>query len=493
MSLNTLTFTRPITRHMSLETLSPTFDSSTRHTSITTSTFNLVSTVIGGGILSIPFAYATTGLLLTSIYILVASVMAGFSLYILCSCSRRTGGCSYSDVVRIAFGTTAELSVTLILTVFLLFVTTAYMILMRDINTSLLTFLLFPLPPNTVLFYSVLLCIPCMLMRDLHSLRYNCYVGFLSVLILLLSIIYKSINVNLEDPGRLEGNVLMVTESFYDCTFAFPLIALAFLSQFNMLSVHASLYNPTRRRLLTVIISCVSTCTILFLLFGISGYMYGLGETRDNVLLNFDDDDGVIVYGKAGLGVTIMAGISMIVLPCRGAIFETVKLCRRKEEGEEGEKTPLTKHMKEKYMDEAMDTFALEYDTPLSISEDSTSPRELFSHVTVTLAIAGTCFTAACYCPGVSTVWSICGSSLGFIIAYILPSACYIKLRGKKGRNARVVGSWIMLVVSSVGCVVCTIQAVDKVLRGSPTVADEFSDFYDDDFHNVTADDRGML
>ena len=78
-----------------------------------------------------------------------------------------------------------------------------------------------------------------MLMRDLHSLRYNCYVGFLSVLILLLSIIYKSINVNLEDPGRLEGNVLMVTESFYDCTFAFPLIALAFLSQFNMLSVHA--------------------------------------------------------------------------------------------------------------------------------------------------------------------------------------------------------------------------------------------------------------
>ena len=76
--------------------------------------------------------------------------------------------------------------------------------------------------------------------------------------------------------------------------------------------------------------------------------MYGLGETRDNVLLNFDDDDGVIVYGKAGLGVTIMAGISMIVLPCRGAIFETVKLCRRKEEGEEGEKTPLTKHMKEK-------------------------------------------------------------------------------------------------------------------------------------------------
>ncbi|GMI14955.1 hypothetical protein TrLO_g10415 [Triparma laevis f. longispina] len=485
MSLNTLTFDKPIRRHMSLETLSPVFDSSTRHTSLLTSTFNLVSTVIGGGILSIPFAYATTGLLLTSIYVLLASLMAGFSLYILCSCSRRTGGSSYSDVVRIAFGPKAELTVTLILTVFLLFVTTAYMILMRDINTSLLSFLGHPLPPNTVLFYSVLACIPCMLMRDLHSLRYNCYVGFLSVLILLITITLKAVNLNLQNPERLKGNVLLVTDSVYDCTFAFPLIALAFLSQFNMLSVHASLYNPTRERLLKVIVACVGTCTVLFLLFGIAGYMYALGETRDNVLLNFEDDDATIVYGKAGLGVTIMAGISMIVLPCRGAVFETVKLMRSGSKPSAinvNENVPLTHHMKENYMNETQDTFAIDYETRILNDEEDDEPSfNVVTHVLTTIAIALLCFTAACYCPGVSTVWSICGSSLGFVIAYILPSACYLKLRGKKGRNARVVGSWIMLVVSSIGCVVCTIQAVDKVLRGSPTVADEFSDFYDDD------------
>jgi len=72
-----------------------------------------------------------------------------------------------------------------ILATFLFFVSTAYMILMRDINTSLITFLVpppsdDPYDPAKVLLYTVVLCFPCMLLKSLHSLRYNCYVGFVS-------------------------------------------------------------------------------------------------------------------------------------------------------------------------------------------------------------------------------------------------------------------------------------------------------------------------
>ena len=164
MSLNTLTFPSPgaqPTRTFSLETLNPSFAAASRSTSLFPATFNLVSTVTGGGILSLPFAYATTGVLLTSAYVVTAAAAASFSLYILCSCSRRTGSATYGDVVAAAFGPRASLALEAVLCLFLFFVSTAYMVLIRDIFSSLV-----PGPePNVVLLVCVGLCFPCMLMR----------------------------------------------------------------------------------------------------------------------------------------------------------------------------------------------------------------------------------------------------------------------------------------------------------------------------------------
>ena len=62
-------------------------------------------------------------------------------------------------------------------------------------------------------------------------------------------------------------------------------------------------------------------CLVIFTIFGIAGYLFALGGTRDNILLNFEPSDPVIFFGKIGLGVAIMCGISMILLPCRDALL----------------------------------------------------------------------------------------------------------------------------------------------------------------------------
>jgi len=109
-------------------------------------------------------------------------------------------------------------------------------------------------------------------------------------------------------------------------------------------------------------------------------------------------------------------------------------------------------------------------------------PSSTTAHVTSTLLISFTCYFAATSCPGVSTVWSICGSSLGIIIAYILPSLCYLKIRSKKGWNRRVVGAWALLILSTFLMVVCTAQAVGRLLKGAiQTKASELVEDYDDD------------
>ena len=102
-------------RSPSVEILEPVEDCKSRKSSITTSIFNLVATVCGGGVLSLPYAFSIGGIIHSTLLMIVAAIITNFSLYILCICARRTGGSTYSDVARYAFGPIAEVITTLLL------------------------------------------------------------------------------------------------------------------------------------------------------------------------------------------------------------------------------------------------------------------------------------------------------------------------------------------------------------------------------------------
>ena len=74
----------------------------------------------------------------------------------------------------------------------------------------------------------------------------------------------------------------------------------------------------------------------------------------------------------------------------------------------------------------------------------------------------GPLFFGAAFAPGVASVWSICGSGLAFIVAFILPASCYIKIRHKqKGREDKlVILSWLLLAFATVSAIACTLQTL---------------------------------
>ena len=90
------------------------------------------------------------------------------------------------------------------------------------------------------------------------------------------------------------------------------------------------------------------------------------------------------------------------------------------------------------------------------------SLQERLIHFGLTFSIVGICYVAAISVPGVSFVWSICGSSMAVMIAFIIPTACYLKIRTHKRMNPRALTSWVLLVVSCVASVVCTKQALTQ-------------------------------
>lgn len=259
-----------------------------------------------------------------------SALITDFAMYILCSCARRTGGKSYGDVTRIAFGRKAEIGVTILLVVFLVFVIVAYMVLVKDIWTPLILYLLptlkewceeqwgpsssnsfdansftdtsinmntnintntnagggeqyedddptLTIASNVFLLGFIVLSLPLLLKRNLHALRHTCYVGFASLILLIIAIVRRSyqvncvddhldVNVNLNADDHpyeyFQNKIKWYSNDINDVIYAFPIIALSFFSIYNVLSVHSSLINPTRERVKFVLDGTIAICLV---------------------------------------------------------------------------------------------------------------------------------------------------------------------------------------------------------------------------------------
>lgn len=553
-------------KHPSLEFINPQYDSELRKSSPITSIFTLVSNICGGGVLTLPIAFSRAGLIPSVLIMMLSAIMTDFAMYILCSCARRTGGTSYGQVTRSAFGAKAELAVTVLLLLFLCFVIVAYMVLVKDIWTPLLLYIspacrefciwclkvedpeASHLPSFVFLAVFLFVSLPLLLQRDLHALRYTCYVGFASLILLIVAIVRRSIQLNVvTERGIFGAKVKWFTDDWGDIIYAFPIISLSFFSIYNVLSVHSALVNPTRDRVKQVLDSTISICFVLFLIVGTAGYLYAYDETKDNILLNFPLSYKIVLIGRLGYGFTLMFGLPLIFLPCREALLAIPKLYRdawnnvevpiitpnitptisrtsslrfRKHGMEVNEEKPLTVSSVVKMNDfinnvngnmvippmlstkpqhvtdygsvlstsnhghyivngidfdaerpvliqnaqKTMDSFHYSsYSTHPNTNSNNTNQNSvnqtddsIFAHLASTLFILTCCYFTSVAVPGVGVVWSICGSSMGLIIGFFIPAACYLKIRSNKKWNPRSIGAWSLILFSTMASIICT-------------------------------------
>ena len=450
--------------------LTPPFFSEKRTSSIVVASFNLLATIVGGGVLSLPLVFQKCGILVATLLLVLAAAVTSFSLNILCLSSRRTGATSYGEVARTAFGEWMEYSVSALLLVFLLFVLVAYMILVRDIWTPIVN-LGFPddhkVEPDTVLLGVLVVLSPFLIQHSLYALRFNCYIGFTSVCILCAVLLYHgmaddaqstsiNLDMSLESPPNSHYRIFY-WPSLADVLFAFPITMLSFCCHFNIVAIQEALIEPTRRRMSYVVDSSIGAALCLNFLFGLGGYLCAGDGTQGNILLNtptMEGDWGFLV-GRVGVGITILFATPMVLLPCRENLLELVdascwNVPEEVHEEVVGERTSLVRN------------------EPIQMDIAFQNP---WMHYGATFAIALVCYTGAVAAPGVAVVWSLCGCSMGFLISFILPTAFFLRIEKQQigSRNVSyekplwVVQSWIIFIGAFIGALVCTISTASSL------------------------------
>lgn len=283
----------PLRRHATsiaeVAFLVPSVSSSTRKASVMAAVFNMTATIVGGGVLSIPLSCARAGILPFTILMVLSACATDFSLYLLVSCARRCGSTSFGAVCRSSFGAALEMTATFIIFFLVGFIVVGLSILNMGIWTPIAITWAASVRDETapaqtttledalVLAVLLVMMMPFLLKRDLTSLRHICYVGFFSISLLCCAMIYRATEKMMSSPDLLE-QIKWSTSSFVDILSALPIILLAFLSSFNMISVHCSLIDPTRRRVKGMIHKAVFLSFLLMYLFGLSGYLFALAR-----------------------------------------------------------------------------------------------------------------------------------------------------------------------------------------------------------------------
>ena len=244
----------PVSPRRSPECLTPSaFDRGRRRQSAKAGILNLISTMIGGGALSLPFAVSRCGLVLGFMLLLLSAILSIFSFDILMATSRRTGAMTYQEIGHFAFGKKVSLLVTILILFNCFIAAIAYCVLIGDLMEPVLCYVLEMDAQNgteslrrLVIAASISSVSPFCYMRTIGALKYTSIVSIASVSILTAIIaVHTMQHFDSEHTIYLQNRAYSIStdirlwpQKWDDVIYVFPVFGISFLCHFNIPQVH---------------------------------------------------------------------------------------------------------------------------------------------------------------------------------------------------------------------------------------------------------------
>ena len=278
---------------------------------ISSARFNILSTMVGGGCLSLPLAFQESGnALVGPLMLLFTGVVTEFCFKRLVASAVHLnqphqtipGHDTFESITSAAFGNKAYVMSMGLVVLMCFFGTVGYSVLLRDmmepLNDAIVPRLLPPgngeafvtwIHRNFTMFLIVILVTPFCTLRRLTALKDCGAASMLSLLILGTCIVIRSVQCNLgtthtsdvsfvhfyeNDPAPWYTYLRLFPESWHDLLNALPLFISCFVCHYNILPVHNELQDPTPKRVSWWLTSTTWFAVGLYMIMGFAGSAY---------------------------------------------------------------------------------------------------------------------------------------------------------------------------------------------------------------------------
>jgi sodium-coupled neutral amino acid transporter 11 len=284
--------------------------------------FNVTNSIIGGGILTLPAALKSSGFVLGNVLILLAAVLVTYSAQLLLRTSKYAfgGASSYRDLAKVAIGALGPLIVEITLVLFLFGAMTGYLIIVRDVFTSLVQQNIgWDIDQRLILATVALFVIwPLASLKSMQSLRIIGIISFIFITFLSGCIVFRGIQ-HVVNVG-IQWNRINLANFDMRLFSGLPSIFFAYTFHASIFPIWKEMIDVSTKGISFAISMGVLLCTVLYLSVGSFGYIQFLDETKSNILLNFPKEDVLLKVAQVSYALVVCFAYPMICFAARSSV-----------------------------------------------------------------------------------------------------------------------------------------------------------------------------
>ncbi|KAJ1900156.1 hypothetical protein LPJ66_001649 [Kickxella alabastrina] len=400
--------------------------------SMLSSFFNLTNAIVGAGVIGLPYAMQQTGLLLGVVMILVLAWLVDWTLRILALNAKMSGRQSYQDLVDYCFGRWGLLANSFFQGAMAGGGMASFIVIVGDTLPHVLGSLFPSVAAGSVgrvvfsrrfvvAFFVVFLAYPLSLYRDIGKLGKTSAFAVVAMCTIIVSVVVEGPRIDAGWRAGPEAPVVLVNSGVFQ---AVGVITFAFVCHHNSFMIHGSLRKPTLDRYFGVVHLSTAIATVASLVIAVFGYLYFRDITQGNVLNNFPQDNLLINIARFLFALNMITTFPMETLVAREVLE--------------------------------------------SLWFGSGCEFSLRRHVLVTTLLCGVgLFVGETVC-NLGLLLELTGGMSASFLAFILPSACFIKLTSREMVvSKKTLPHWLCICFGLTVMVLSTVLSIRHAMKSN--------------------------
>ncbi|ETV81778.1 hypothetical protein H257_05366 [Aphanomyces astaci] len=304
--------------------------------SVKGSMFTMTVSIVGAGVLALPYALEQVGLVMGVAFIVAGGLMAYFSLYLLVVCSDLSKALSYMHLATLTSGPRLSMFVQLVISLNLFGTSVGYLVASSEL-------ILLVVKPNgdhptpseasqsrNALIGALSLCfvLPLSLLRSLSSLRFSSLFSLLCIVFLTLTVVakyFQFVHLGYAPDFVYQWNHLpLATLDVGRILTALPLVIFAYTCHPNVLPIYIQLQRRSSPRMYKVARRSLSLATALYALLSAFVFLTFGMATHTNFLQNDYHHDAAIIAGSIFFAVAMVITTPLYIHTLRHGLNESI-------------------------------------------------------------------------------------------------------------------------------------------------------------------------
>ncbi|XP_064405359.1 putative sodium-coupled neutral amino acid transporter 11 [Halichondria panicea] len=434
-------------------------DSSKNTSTVAGASFNFINSIIGSGIIGIPSALMQSGFAVGIILLVVMAIITDYTVILLIKNGRLAKKYTYQDMVTKAFGRPGYVLLTLVQLLFPFFAMTAYIVIVGDSFTRILTRIFdvagSEVPavfadPNDILIKVIAVLVimtPISLLRNISKLEKLSLFAILCIVFIVCVTVYEVFHlycpVRCFEPTCCDTPITSWIGN-KDVTQTIGIMAGAFVCHHNTYLIYGSLKNPSLAAFKKVSHISVSVSFLFCFVLGFSGFFTFLNFTQGDLLNNYCSGDDVANAARFFYSCVVILTYPIECFVAREVLEIALSNLPR---------IPLSSI-----------SHSLIRNSLVKILQ-ALRRNSLTRHIVITLALILSTLAIAITTNDLGVVLAFNGCLTAIPLAFIFPTASFLKLSTDKWYSRSKIVALVVMVIGVLVMIIGTIQAIIAVVE----------------------------